>query len=178
MVSKLSAARAVLWTDTFSATSPNSIFIAGVAVAADGSVLVAGSFDGTVDFNPGSGTDSRTSAGGAGYNDAFLTLLNSTGTYGWTRVWGATSTQDNALRVAIAADGTILVVGDFIGTVDFDPGAGDDSKSGPRRLETISWACRRFPVRRPVEMVLLSRSLDQGSGHLQALDLTPRLPLI
>ena len=57
----------------------------GIALASDGSVYTTGGFWGTADFDPGTGTVSRTSAG---EKDAFLLKLNSSGNYVMVQTMG------------------------------------------------------------------------------------------
>lgn len=102
----------------------------GVAVDSSGKVTVCGVFSGTADFDPGPGTDNRTSVSSS--SDFFVTLLNSDGSYGWTYNRGSAS-PDGANAVAIAPDDSILVTGSFHGSIDFDPGAGTDTHNAGSR---------------------------------------------
>ncbi|MFT3770294.1 MAG: nucleotide-binding protein [Minicystis sp.] len=90
----------------------------GRAIAADamGNVIVAGDFNGTIDFGGGA----LTSAGGS---DAFVAKLDAAaGNHVWSKRFG-----DGAFQIAhgVAADatGNVVVVGDFAGDVDFGGGA-------------------------------------------------------
>ncbi len=94
-----------------------------MAVDSSGNVYTAGMFYGTVDFDPGSGTENRTSAGGAA---AYLLKLDSSGDYAWVAVFGNSQT-DTAQGVAVDSSGNVYVTGYFEGTVDFDPGSGTDN---------------------------------------------------
>ena len=93
----------------------------GRSVAFDGSgnVYITGSFRGTVDFDPGAGSDSHTSIG---LEDIFLTKINSDGSYSWTKNMGGTA-SDIGQSVAVDSSGNVYITGSFQGTnVDFDPG--------------------------------------------------------
>ncbi len=81
---------------------------------------MSGYFSDTVDFNPGSGTDSHASNGGL---DAFLSKFDSIGNLIWARTWGGVGEDAGN---GLAADSTrgVLVSGHFTGTVDLDPGSG------------------------------------------------------
>lgn len=93
---------------------------------AGGNVYVSGNFNGTVDFDPGAGSDNRTSAGSY---DAYLTKYNPDGSYGWTKAWGGTN-YDAANSLAADAGGNVYVASYFdSATADFDPGAGEDIKT-------------------------------------------------
>lgn len=91
-----------------------------VATDSQNNIFVVGSYYNTVDFNPGPGTDSRTSTGN---NDLFLLKLNSDGSYAWSHTFGGIS-NDEAKSVAIDSADNVYITGSFWGTVDFDPGPG------------------------------------------------------
>jgi len=95
-----------------------------VTLDAEGATYITGTYNGTVDFDPGAGTSEATSAGG---QDIFLSKFSSDGTYQWTKTWGGTGTDGNS-RMMVSAE-TLLMLGLFSGTVDFDPGAGTNSKT-------------------------------------------------
>lgn len=91
-------------------------------IAADilGNVYITGSFSGTVDFDPGAGTENLTSIA---QSDIFITKLNASGDLVWAKnIGGASSSEGRAL--AINTPSNIYLTGNFGGTVDFDPGAG------------------------------------------------------
>jgi hypothetical protein len=99
-----------------------------VAVAADGTVLVTGSFQSTAYF-PTSAEDSiaLTSSGiGATTDTVFVAALNEDDSYfAWAQRAGTTSDGATGKSVAVAADGTVLVTGDFEGTAYFPTSAED-----------------------------------------------------
>jgi len=91
----------------------------------DGNLYIGGQFNvGTVDFDPTSGVDNQTNTLG-GY-DIFLTKINADGTYGWTRTWGGTG-NDATYNITFDSSNNVYIVGEFLATVDFDPGVGDTS---------------------------------------------------
>ena len=98
----------------------------GLGVAADGSgnVYVTGYFEGTVDFDPGSG-DPHTSKG---ESDVFLSKFDPSGNFVWVRTWGG-SEWDRSYGVAVDGLGNAYVTGCFTETVDFDPDGGDPHTS-------------------------------------------------
>jgi hypothetical protein len=91
-----------------------------VAVDAGGNVYTTGTFAGTADFDPGGGTHNLTSAGDY---DIFISKLDNAGNFVWARGLGEIS-LDQGQAVAVDAGGNVYTVGDFRGTVDFDPGPG------------------------------------------------------
>jgi phosphoribosylformimino-5-aminoimidazole carboxamide ribonucleotide (ProFAR) isomerase len=95
-----------------------------VAVDSSGNVYITGSFQETVDFNPGGTADSHTSAG---LEDIFLTKINSDGSYGYTKTMGGTD-HDEGQGVAIDGSGNVYITGYFSGTdANFNPGGTADT---------------------------------------------------
>jgi len=94
----------------------------GVAVDGSGNIYVTGYFCGTVDFDPGGGTDEHTSNG---VHDVCLSKFDSSGNFQWVRTWGG-STDNGGVGIAVDSFGNIYVTGLFGGTADFDPGSGTD----------------------------------------------------
>ena len=88
-----------------------------VAVSASGDVYVGGNFYGTADF----GSTTLVSGGSA---DAFLSKLDDSGTFIWTRQFGAGG-YDSLSAVALDVDDHVYMAGRFSNGVDFDPGAGN-----------------------------------------------------
>jgi hypothetical protein len=93
-----------------------------VSVSKQGDVCVAGTYSGTVDFDPGTGADMHTSQG---LVDIFLTKFGPNGALEWARTWGGPDT-DWGGGVTFGPSGTVFLVGTFADTVDFDPGPGFD----------------------------------------------------
>jgi uncharacterized delta-60 repeat protein/gliding motility-associated-like protein len=94
----------------------------GLSIAVDpsGNVYIAGAFQSTVDFNPGSGTFNLTSVGG---QEIFLCKLNALGNFVFAKRMGGNG-DDFGRSVAMDAAGNIFIGGSFANTGDFDPGAG------------------------------------------------------
>jgi hypothetical protein len=117
-VSKLDASGNFVWAKSFG--SPNSDFGQSVAVDSVGNVYTAGSFGGTVDFDPGAGTTNLISNGSG---DVFVSKLNATGNFVWAKSFGGLA-FDTGTSLAVDAAGNVYTTGYFEGAVDFDPGAG------------------------------------------------------
>ncbi len=90
-----------------------------VVVDDSGNAYITGYFDGTIDFDPGSGILNLTSAGGA---DVFAAKYSADGALVWAKSFGGTET-DKGFDIALADDGSLFVAGYFYGTADFNPGA-------------------------------------------------------
>jgi hypothetical protein len=91
----------------------------GLSLALDSSnnVLLTGSFMGTADFDPSTGTANLTSAGG---NDIFLAKYDASGNYVWAKRMGGTST-DVGMSLALDSTGNVLLTGYFKGVANFNP---------------------------------------------------------
>jgi len=81
-----------------------------------GNVYAAGSFDGSVDFDPGIDEHILTAVGSV---DSYLCKYDPNGDFLWALSWGSTS-FDNALGLAAYGD-SVYVTGFFSGTIDLDP---------------------------------------------------------
>lgn len=132
-LTKLNADGSYGWTRTWG--GENNDYAASVAVDAAGNVYVAGHFYKTVDFDPGLGTDTRTSAG---QHDLFISKFTTSGDRVWTRTWGGTG-SDVHIGVVIDALGVLHVTGYFNATVDFDPGSGTKYLTAPNSSTPGSW---------------------------------------
>ena len=82
-----------------------------IAVDSADNIIVAGTFVGTVDFNPGSGTFELTAAG----TDAFVLKLNSAGGFLWAVHLGGVGRVHR--EIAVDSADNIIVTGSFSGTV-------------------------------------------------------------
>jgi phage-related tail fiber protein len=91
-----------------------------LALDASGNSYITGQFAGIVDFDPGAGTQNRSSSGS---NDIFVAKYDASGNYGWARKIGGTG-SDIGYALAVDASGNSYITGQFNGTADFDPGAG------------------------------------------------------
>lgn len=91
-------------------------------VAADNrSIFVAGTFDQSIDLDPGPGTDIR--ASGSTGIDIFIVRLDTAGNYVWGHNFqGGSNSPIRQLDLDGAS--TIIAAGSFAGTVDFDPSPG------------------------------------------------------
>lgn len=121
---KFSSTGGALWTKSIESNTPFTT--ADLAVSASGSVFVAGSFQGTVDFDPSSKTYNVSS--GPSYA-AFALKLGSDGKFGWVspfvgRTVGSTSGHSAAQSVALDGSGNVIVGGLYADSVDFNPGSG------------------------------------------------------
>jgi len=117
-VTKLNADGTYGWTRTFGGASDDRAN--SVSVDSAGNVYVAGYFQGTVDFDPVTGPDTRIAAGGY---DAYVMKLDASGAYVWARTFGGTG-SDVAQSVTVDSADNVYVAGNFTGNVDLDPTSG------------------------------------------------------
>lgn len=91
----------------------------GIDVDDQGNVYSTGWFEGNVDFNPGSGYFPLLSQG---VHDSYILKLDSAGSFLWAKSFGGSSYVNS---IDLKLDGQAMYVpGVFLGTTDFDPGAG------------------------------------------------------
>jgi hypothetical protein len=92
--------------------------ISNVTTDAAGNAYIIGSFQGTVDINPGAATLNITAAGSS---DIFIEKLSSTGAFLWVKTIGGTG-LDSPSYIQLDSLGNIFITGSFQNTVDFNPG--------------------------------------------------------
>lgn len=118
-IQKLNSDGTLIWAKRIGGSNLDEI--QAVAVDQLGNVYCTGSFSGTVDFNPGTGTNNLVSNGGS--KDVFVLKLSAAGNYVWARRMG-NSGVDVGYDIAVDAAGNVYTTGSFVGTVDFNPGSG------------------------------------------------------
>lgn len=94
-----------------------------VALDHSGNIYVTGSFENTVDFDPGPGVTNLTCNG---ILDAFLLKLDASGNFAWVYSFGLANSE---VGYSVATDqlDNVYVTGRYKGTVDFNPGPGVDT---------------------------------------------------
>jgi hypothetical protein len=115
-ISKLDASGNFVW-----AKSMNN-YGAGWALSLDpaNQLYIGGTFNGTVDLDPGPGTQTASSAG---FADIFILKLDQGGSLLWAGVMPGNG-NDNIKCSTIDQAGNIYTTGAFYGTSDFDPNIG------------------------------------------------------
>ncbi len=111
---KLDSAGNFLWVRGIENIS--NIMTSSLKVDVSGSVLFAGYFDGTVDFDPGLSVFNLTSFGP---NNTFVEKFDSAGNFIWVVDF---KTQYPAFSLDLDSYSNVYLAGTFQGTVDFDPG--------------------------------------------------------
>jgi len=95
-------------------------------------VYLCGQFNGTVDFDPSLSSYTLTSMG---QEDAFVCKLDTSGVFQWAKSFGGIQ-EDYAISISSKSTGEIIVTGNFMGIVDFDPSpiSNTISSVGPRDI--------------------------------------------
>jgi hypothetical protein len=134
-VQKLDASGNFSWARSMGGTMDN--YGLTVKVDQNNEIYVAGQFSGTVDFDPGVGTNNLSATGSF---DLFVTKLNTSGNYILARKIGG-SGVDYLNNITTLGTSQIFIGGYFEGTVDFDINAGVSnlSSSGARDIFLTKW---------------------------------------
>jgi hypothetical protein len=95
----------------------------GISILIDNinNIYVTGRFEGTIDFDPGAGIYNLT---GNNPETTFMMKLDSSLNFMWARKMGGGMNQTGNAPVALDTAANIYFAGYFIGTTDFDHGAG------------------------------------------------------
>lgn len=101
-----------IWSRRFGDDHAQNCYAA--AVDASGNVVVAGYFEGAVDFGGGALT-------GAGGTDVFVARFSPDGSHLWSKRFGDGSDQ-RAWNTAVDPAGNAIVTGGFAGVIDFGGG--------------------------------------------------------
>jgi len=89
-----------------------------------GNIYTTGKFEGTVDFDPNSGTFNLTTTGNfAFFSDIFISKLDASGNFLWAKQMGG-EYSDYSFSLELDALGNVYTIGTFSDTADFDPSTG------------------------------------------------------
>jgi len=119
-LTKFSPSGAYNWTLTWGGPATEDVHAMSIR---GGNVFATGHFGNTMDFDPTSGLDLRTSNGGS---DIYLIKVDCFAHYMWTRTWGGTGDEYSR---GFTADklGNLFIAGGFSSpSIDFDPGPSVD----------------------------------------------------
>lgn len=123
-VSKLDASGNFLWAKHWGGTGHT--IATSIATTGNGNVLVAGTFQGITDFDPGPTIVSYDSNGSA---DMFFLKLDVFGSFIWVKRVGGLG-LGNVRSICVDSVGNIYSTGYFEGSLDFDPGSGTFAQYG------------------------------------------------
>ena len=109
----------LIWVKTIS--NSNGAIINAMKVDQAGNILMAGNFSGTIDLDPGPGTDNHTASSTT--QDAFFAKYDNNLNLIWGRHLGGVG-NERATSIVSDLIGNVYVTGMFELTVDFNPGPG------------------------------------------------------
>ncbi len=112
----------VLWSANFGRIALNNGMQAkDLAIDNDGNIIISGSFQSNVNFNPLGASTIQTSAGS---DDAFIAKYSPDGMLIWFRQFGVIS-SDASGALVLADNGEIYLSLKYSGIIDLDPGSGE-----------------------------------------------------
>jgi hypothetical protein len=112
----------VQWAHTLSGTG--SVSVSEIVADDKQNIYTLGTFSGTVDFDPGSGSSNLTADTAFGKGEVFLAKYNVQGGLVFVRQY-----DFQQHKIALDPAGNIWLAGELIGTGDFDPGSGTEGLS-------------------------------------------------
>jgi len=125
-VSKFDSNGNYIFTRTWGNTLMDAVL--GITIDTSGNYFIGGYFNGTQDLDPTSGTDTYVSTGAY---DMFVSMFDASDNYITSKTFGSsteTNWWDDQLYELHAYRGTLNVTGNYVGTADFDPTSGTDTK--------------------------------------------------
>lgn len=117
---RLQANGTLLWANTFGGTGDD--YGAALKLDASGNINIAGAFSSTFDFEPGPGA---IAVAAFGQKDAFFARYDINGNYLLHKVFGGFY-NDEITDLHLTDSGNFLITGSYEGSVDFDPGSGQN----------------------------------------------------
>jgi len=134
-----------------------------VKVGVNGAVYITGTFGGTVDFDPTSGTDNHTTV----YReDVFVSKFDTAGNWIWTKTFGGNQ-NDKVNALETDSNGNIYLGGEFEETVDFNPGGATTSRTSTGGADGYILSLDSNGLYRWVSVVTGSQSSDEGIGGIK-----------
>ncbi len=121
-VSKFDPDGNFVWARTWGGSDSDNATSLGVDSA--GNLFAAGWFSDAFDFDPGEGITRHASQG---QRDAFISQFDSRGSFYRAWTWGGSGSDSGML--ALDMTDNVYGAGEFVGLVDFDPGAGEDFRT-------------------------------------------------
>jgi gliding motility-associated-like protein len=120
---KLNSDGDLIWVKQFGGPGDTGPYGTALDIDQNDNVIVCGSFNNTVDFDPGPNTFNLTSTGNF---EAFITKLDVNGDFVWAKKLGNFDNKFGNMNlndVKCDASGSVYSTGDFSGNCDFDPRA-------------------------------------------------------
>jgi len=104
---------------------------------AQGNVYHTGQFMGTIDMDPGPGVLNFTSYS---FEDIYITKLDAQGNLIWAKHIGndGAGSSEEPTSIKLDPSGNIIIVGNFAGVMDFDPGPGDFTMTTKNGIDVLA----------------------------------------
>ncbi|MFN8153373.1 MAG: SBBP repeat-containing protein [Bacteroidia bacterium] len=119
-------------------SSPSSpVHSYAIAVDDSGNQYLTGYFDGSIDFDPGTGNFLMTSNQ---FNDIFICKLDALGDFVWAKQFS--SYGGSGYDIAVDDSGNVYTTGTIGGTTDFDPGPGVYNLTTSVALQSEIFTCK------------------------------------
>lgn len=117
-IAKYDSLGSFLWVKEIG-SAPLGEQVNSIAIDNQNNIIIGGHFADFTDFDPGPGTSYLNSNPGSG-GDAFMLKLDNDGNFMWAKSFGGMF-HDEIKAIKCNSTGEIIVGGNFIDTVDFDP---------------------------------------------------------
>lgn len=154
-ITKLNALGDLVWAKRIGSTALD--IGRSITIDANGNVYVTGSFQGTVDFDPGSGVVNLSAV----QTDAFILKLNSVGDFVFVKQFtGASGSSGTSNVIALDNLNNIYTTGTFKGTFDFDPSATSFTVSSSAPTSSDVFVSKLDPLGNLVWVKKLGNSTD------------------
>jgi hypothetical protein len=130
-VTKFNADGTYAWTATL--VGRGDLTLLGLAVTSTGGVVAAGTYNDSIDLDPGATTADVHFTANAYQSDPFVVNLTAGGAFVWGRTFTGSadgSAGATTSSVAVDASDSVYVAGSYWGAIDFDPGPATDVQSG------------------------------------------------
>ncbi len=116
-IMKMDSLGSLIWVKTVVGNSAETVY--SLDLDSSGNIYMAGYYWGTVDFDPGSGVESKIAAGNSG--DSFILKLDENGMFVWVKVNGSLG-NDGCTDLFIDNNEYIYALGSYKDSIDMDPG--------------------------------------------------------
>jgi hypothetical protein len=119
-ISKLDASGNFVWAKSMG--GPDNDYGYSIVTDPSGNIYTTGTFKGSADFDPGTGTYSLFTSGSFLDADIFVSKLDVSGNFIWAKQMGGPTNSDIGNSIALDATGNVYTTGRYLYTCDFDPG--------------------------------------------------------
>jgi len=135
-ISKFDASGNFVWANQSGSAGLDQSY--SIDIDFDGNVLILGSFEGTVDFDPGVGIVNLMAIGNS---DIFVQKLDADGNFLWAKQIGGTD-EEFGNSISTDLNGNVYITGEFKQTVDFDPSSGVFNLSALGSSNSDAFICK------------------------------------